>query len=263
MSKVIINTKKSCWKNYKQVGTKEKNGKTVPNCVPEEYRNISRKAGYMTKQAAIAASTAGAAKRGAKDTATGGLRNEIRTKLGLKPKPRKYPEVERLNNLATKHATRAANIANVQHNHKPGVAQAKSRANKLRGIIKTVQSLEKMHQNDVNTDRKSLEKNYAKSVNEAYRMQAQTGNILSILVTWRGKYLDMQMFFPKLGFPTRKEVEHEIQKIYPDSRLIRYKRKDYDPNSPIIKVTEESKSEMPCNKPRKNGKSKLKSSYIK
>lgn len=135
MSKVIINTKKSCWKNYKQVGTKEKNGKTVPNCVPEEYR-------------------------------------------------------------------------------------------------------------------KSLEKNYAKSVNEAYRMQAQTGNILSILVTWRGKYLDMQMFFPKLGFPTRKEVEHEIQKIYPDSRLIRYKRKDYDPNSPIIKVTEESKSEMPCNKPK-------------
>lgn len=27
--------KKPCWKNYKMVGTKEKNGKTVPNCVPE------------------------------------------------------------------------------------------------------------------------------------------------------------------------------------------------------------------------------------
>jgi hypothetical protein len=25
---------KSCWKGYKAIGTKEKNGKTVPNCVP-------------------------------------------------------------------------------------------------------------------------------------------------------------------------------------------------------------------------------------
>lgn len=26
----------SCWPGYKQVGTKKKNGKEVPNCVPEE-----------------------------------------------------------------------------------------------------------------------------------------------------------------------------------------------------------------------------------
>lgn len=28
--------KDACWKGYTAVGTKEKNGKTVPNCVPEE-----------------------------------------------------------------------------------------------------------------------------------------------------------------------------------------------------------------------------------
>lgn len=28
--------KDPCWKNYKMVGTKQKDGKTVPNCVPEE-----------------------------------------------------------------------------------------------------------------------------------------------------------------------------------------------------------------------------------
>ena len=28
--------KDPCWKNYKQVGTKEKDGRTVPNCVPRE-----------------------------------------------------------------------------------------------------------------------------------------------------------------------------------------------------------------------------------
>jgi len=26
---------KPCWKNYKRVGTKKKNGKEVPNCVPK------------------------------------------------------------------------------------------------------------------------------------------------------------------------------------------------------------------------------------
>lgn len=25
-----------CWDNYKMVGTKEKNGKEVPNCVPKD-----------------------------------------------------------------------------------------------------------------------------------------------------------------------------------------------------------------------------------
>lgn len=29
-------SKNPCWKGYKQYGTKEKNGKTVPNCIPTE-----------------------------------------------------------------------------------------------------------------------------------------------------------------------------------------------------------------------------------
>ena len=31
----ILEKKGPCWKGYKQVGTKMKNGKLVPNCVPE------------------------------------------------------------------------------------------------------------------------------------------------------------------------------------------------------------------------------------
>jgi hypothetical protein len=27
-----------CWKNYKAVGMKKKNGKTVPNCVPKKRK---------------------------------------------------------------------------------------------------------------------------------------------------------------------------------------------------------------------------------
>lgn len=32
--------KKACWKGYTAVGTKEKNGRTVPNCVPEETQIV-------------------------------------------------------------------------------------------------------------------------------------------------------------------------------------------------------------------------------
>lgn len=32
--------KKACWTGYTAVGTKEKNGKTVPNCVPEEVEYL-------------------------------------------------------------------------------------------------------------------------------------------------------------------------------------------------------------------------------
>ena len=32
----ILNENNPCWKGYKQIGMKEKDGKEVPNCVPIE-----------------------------------------------------------------------------------------------------------------------------------------------------------------------------------------------------------------------------------
>ena len=33
--------KKACWKGYTAIGTKQKNGRTVPNCVPEEVEQVN------------------------------------------------------------------------------------------------------------------------------------------------------------------------------------------------------------------------------
>jgi len=41
--------KKACWKGYTAVGTKEKNGRTVPNCVPEETQ-IDETAAWQRKE---------------------------------------------------------------------------------------------------------------------------------------------------------------------------------------------------------------------
>jgi hypothetical protein len=47
-----------CWKGYKQVGTKKKNKKTVPNCVPanEDWQSVNKKDGTdgMSKKAVSA-----------------------------------------------------------------------------------------------------------------------------------------------------------------------------------------------------------------
>lgn len=33
-----------CWKGYKMIGTKDKNGKKVPNCVPNKEANLEKEA---------------------------------------------------------------------------------------------------------------------------------------------------------------------------------------------------------------------------
>jgi len=38
--KYILKEEKPCWKGYKQYGMKKKNGKEVPNCVPEAIQKI-------------------------------------------------------------------------------------------------------------------------------------------------------------------------------------------------------------------------------
>lgn len=39
--KSFKNYLEACWSGYKQVGTKMKNGKQVPNCVPEESAPVN------------------------------------------------------------------------------------------------------------------------------------------------------------------------------------------------------------------------------
>lgn len=50
-----------CWKGYKQIGTKEKDGKTVPNCVPEETE--IDEATYKGREVTLNKPTAGDVKK--------------------------------------------------------------------------------------------------------------------------------------------------------------------------------------------------------
>ena len=73
-----------------------------------------------------------------------------------------------------------------------------------------------------------------KSVDEAVRIQAQTGNNIFVTLSWRGKYYTIQLFFPQAKIPSRIEISYEIEKIYPGSRVMTYRVTDFKPGEPIV-----------------------------
>ena len=74
-------------------------------------------------------------------------------------------------------------------------------------------------------------------VDEAVRIPAQTGNNIFVTLSWRGKYYNIQLFFPQSKIPSRLEISDEIQKIYPNSRVVTYRVSDLKPGEPIIQVS--------------------------
>ena len=84
------------------------------------------------------------------------------------------------------------------------------------------------------------DKNYVKpmgeSIDEATRIPTKTGNIIFAMVIWRGKTYSLQMFFPVGKHPSRKEVEDQVKKVYPECRLTYFNIRDYEPGQPLFQV---------------------------
>lgn len=120
----------------------------------------------------------------------------------------------------------------------------------------------------------------SESVDEQMRINGKNGNILMVVVYWRGKSYTTKLFFPQMRLPSKMEVNDEMQKIYPGCRVIYFKISDLKPNEPLI-TTSNSKSKnyllnnktigesidkdkMKCNKPKSDpvGDSKTGKSHV-
>ena len=77
---------------------------------------------------------------------------------------------------------------------------------------------------------------FKSQVKEATRLQADTGNIIAVILSWRGKTYSVRMFFPQVGMPNRKDVTSEIQKIYPGALVLQYNVSSLQPGMPLIQV---------------------------
>jgi hypothetical protein len=79
-------------------------------------------------------------------------------------------------------------------------------------------------------------KGFKSQVDEATRLQAQTGNIIAVTLSWRGKYYSLKIFFPQVKLPTRKEINDELQKVYPGCNVLYHSVSDLQPGQPLIQA---------------------------
>ena len=79
-------------------------------------------------------------------------------------------------------------------------------------------------------------KGFKSQVDEATRIQAKVGNLVMVICMWRGKSYSLKMFFPQAKLPSKKEVEEQIQKVYPGAKVIYSKVTEREPGEPFFQV---------------------------
>ena len=77
------------------------------------------------------------------------------------------------------------------------------------------------------------------SVEEATRLPNynKVGNIIDCYLAWRGTNYMIKMFFPSVKKPSRREVQDQLQKVYPGSKLWNYQVSEHEPGEPILQTT--------------------------
>jgi hypothetical protein len=79
-------------------------------------------------------------------------------------------------------------------------------------------------------------KGFKSQIEESVRIPSKTGNIILVTLVWRGKYYGIKMFFPQTTKPNRKEVQDQIEKVYPGSRVQSYYVSDIKPGEQFLQV---------------------------
>jgi hypothetical protein len=64
----------------------------------------------------------------------------------------------------------------------------------------------------------------------------KTGKIIHVYLAWRGKNYILQMFFPQVKLPSRREVQDQVRKVYPNAKLWNYQVSEYDSGEPLLQV---------------------------
>ena len=79
---------------------------------------------------------------------------------------------------------------------------------------------------------------YEDPLKEATRLPGynKVGNIIHVYLAWRGKNYMLQMFFPHVKTPSRREVQDQVRKVYPNAKLWNYQVSEYDPGEPLLQT---------------------------
>ena len=77
---------------------------------------------------------------------------------------------------------------------------------------------------------------FKSQIKEAIRLRSQTGNVIAVTLSWRGKYYSLRMFFPQAKIPTRREITDELQKVYPGCNVVYHTVSEIQPGQPLIQA---------------------------
>jgi len=75
-------------------------------------------------------------------------------------------------------------------------------------------------------------------IQEKVERYNELGQTIAVTLRFRGKIFYLQLFFPTVKFPNRKEVEAQVQKIYPDAVVMMAVPATIDPTKPTLRVAE-------------------------
>jgi len=100
--------------------------------------------------------------------------------------------------------------------------------------------------------------NPVRGIDEKVERYNELGQTVAVTLRFRGKIFYLQLFFPTVKFPNRKEVEAQVQKIYPDAVVMMAVPATVDPTKPTIRVAEEVLPDGPAPDKRNPQKPKRK-----
>jgi hypothetical protein len=186
----IGEAKGPCWTGYKQVGMKKKNGREVPNCVPEEVDLEEENKPSNPKLWA-------------------------KWKAKAKAKFDVYPSAYANGWAAKGYKSEGGGWKSVKE-----------------------ETIEDLNGNTF-IEVIDLIKPDPINVKESVRIQSKSGNLMMVIAMWRGRSYSLRMFFPQIKLPTKKEVEEQIQKVYPGAKVIYSRVTEQEPGQPFLQVSED------------------------
>ena len=77
-----------------------------------------------------------------------------------------------------------------------------------------------------------------KSISEEGNWQRlnKYGATYTITFQFRGHTKFIQMFFPQRARPLKKNVQYELNKVYPSSKVLYFDASDKDPTKPLLVI---------------------------
>jgi hypothetical protein len=192
--------KDPCWIGYKQVGMKKKNGKEVPNCVPEEVDLEEENKPTNPKLWA-------------------------KWKAKAKAKFDVYPSAYANGWAAKGYKSEGGGWKSVSEETKVCEVCGKSPC-----------ECSPKRPMGGSSAKPGPDKNYVKPMGESVRIPSKTGNIILVTLSWRGKYFMIKLFFPQTTKPNRQEVQSQIEKVYPGSKVQSYYISDIKPGEQFLQV---------------------------